>query len=157
LKAGRLYIRVNLTLLRQFDVELLKKIHDYGGLLRVVGWVRFKASRGWTEPSRAIVDTGAHTSLLPLSLWEEIDTEIISDYQVRGLVPNPECKIDVKVGWVTGRIVDGQGNETPETKFRAFLALVDNIPLIIGFKDFLEKYRINIDAVEGEAFIETKP
>jgi len=42
-------------------------------------------------------------------------------------VPKRECKIDVKVGWVIGKIVDKQGNATPETKFRAFLALVDNI------------------------------
>jgi hypothetical protein len=156
LKVGRLYIRVNLTLLKQFDIELLKKVPNYDELLRVIGWIQFKASKSWTEPSRAIIDTGAHTSLLPLSLWKEIDAEIISDHYVRGLVPKPECKIDVKVGWVSDKIVDWQGNETPEIKFRAFLASVDNIPLILGFKDLLERYSINIDAVKGKAFIETK-
>jgi len=124
---GRLSIRVNLTIIKQFDVELLKKVPDYGGLLRILGWVQFRTSNGWTEPSQGIIDTGAHTSLLPLSLWQELDVEIISEHYVRGLVPKRECKIDVKVGWVIGKIVDKQGNATPETKFRGFLALVDNI------------------------------
>lgn len=93
--------------------------------------------------------------MLPLSLWQELDVKIISDHYVRGLVPKKECKIDVKIGWVTGKIVD-EGNAAPETRFRAFLALVDNIPLIVGFKDLLEKYHIDIDAATGKAFIKTK-
>jgi hypothetical protein len=82
--------------------------------------------------------------------------KIISDHYVRGLVPKPECKIDVKVGWVKGRIVDEEGNFTPEIKFRAFLALVDNIPLIVGFKDLLEKYLIQINPAANQAFIEAR-
>jgi hypothetical protein len=71
-------------------------------------------------------------------------------------VPKKECKIDVKVGWVTGRIVDEQGNASPQKRFRSYFALADNIPLIVGFKDLLEKYRIEINASTNEAFIETK-
>lgn len=155
-KAGRLSIKIKLTLLRQYDVELLKKIPDYGELIRIIGWVRFKAPNGWTEPNRAIIDTGAHTSLLPLSLWQELDVKIISDHYVRGLVPKPECKIDVKIGWITEEIIDEEGNSTPEIKFRAFLASVDNIPLIAGFKDLLEKYLIQIDPTTNQAFIEPR-
>lgn len=36
------------------------------------------------------------------------------------------------------------------------MALTDNIPLIVGFKDLLEKYRINIDVTRDKAFIERK-
>jgi hypothetical protein len=117
--------------------------------------VRFTPN-GWTEAEYAILNTGAHTSLLPLSLWEELDVQIIADYFVRGLVPKEECKVEVKVGWIKGKIVDKKGNATPETKFKAFLALTDKIPLIVGFKDLLDKYRISIDASTGKAFIETK-
>ncbi|MFQ6054879.1 MAG: hypothetical protein ACE5KE_05105 [Methanosarcinales archaeon] len=67
-----------------------------------------------------------------------------------------ECKIDVNVGWVNDKIVDKEENSTSETKFRAFLALTDKIPLIVGFKDLLERYSINIDTIKGDAFIETK-
>ncbi len=155
-KVGPLSIKVKLTLLKQYDVELLRKIPDYGKLIRVIGWIKFKTLFGWTEPSHAIIDSGAHTSLIPLSLWQEIDVKIISDYYVRGLVPKPECKIDVKVGWIEGKIVDEYGNSTPKIKFRAFLALVDNIPLIIGFKDLLEKFLIKINPVANQAFIEIR-
>ncbi|MCS4540933.1 MAG: hypothetical protein HY929_01210 [Euryarchaeota archaeon] len=153
---GRLSIRVNLAFVKQFDVELLKKVPDYDGLLRLVCDISFKTTKGWTEAEDAIIDTGAHTSLLPLSLWQELDVKIISDHYVRGLVPKPECKIDVKVGWVTGKIIDEHENSTPEIKFRAFLALVDNIPLIMGFKDLLERYHIDIDAMVSKASIETQ-
>jgi len=88
------------------------KIPDYGVLLRIVCWIWFRKAEGWTRLFLAIVDTGAHTSLIPLSLWRELKTEIISDHYVRGLVPKPECKIDVKVGWVVGKIVNEEGNST---------------------------------------------
>jgi len=137
-------------------VELTKRIPDYGGLLRILCDARFKTPKGWTEARYTIMDTGAYTSLLPLSLWKKLETEILADYFVRGLVPKTECKIDVKVGWVTAIILDKEGNATPEIKFRAFLALIDNILLIIGFKDLLEKYHLEIDVMANEAFIEAK-
>ncbi|MBS7623723.1 hypothetical protein KEJ39_08680 [Candidatus Bathyarchaeota archaeon] len=62
----------------------------------------------------------------------------------------------MKIGWVAGKVVDEHGNATPEMKSRAFSALVENIPLIIGFKDLLEKYHIDIDAKSGRAFIERR-
>jgi len=67
----------------------------------------------------AIIDTGAFTSLIPLSLWKELEVEILTDYFVRGLVPKKICKIDVNVGWITGKIVDKFGNSSSEIKFRA--------------------------------------
>ncbi len=142
--------------MNQYDTELIKRIPDYGGLLRILCDARFKTPQGWTEARYTIMDTGAHTSLLPLSLWKKLETNILADYFVRGLVPNKECKMDVKVGWITGVIMDNEGNATSEIKFRAFLALVDNIPLIIGFKDLLEKYHLEIDVRANIAFIETK-
>lgn len=153
-RAGRQSIRIKLRIINQYDLELSKRIPDYGALLRILCDVRFWAPNGWTEAEYAILDTGAHTSLLPLSLWRGLGVQIIADHFVRGLVPKKECKIAVKVGWVKGKIVDKEGNSTPETNFKAFLALTDNIPLIVGFKDLLEKYRINIDVTRDKAFIE---
>ena len=141
-------------MLKQFDVELLEKVPDYGEFLRIVGWIQLKKSNGWTEPSQAIIDTGAYTSLFPLSLWQDLEVKIISDHFVRGLVPKKQCKIDVKIGWISCKIIDRQGNLTPEIKFRAFLALIDDIPLILGFKDLLDKFRLIISPIEKIGFIE---
>jgi hypothetical protein len=70
LRAGRLSIRVNLTFIKQVDVELLDKVPDYNGLLRLVCDISFKTREGWTDPEQAIIDTGAYMSLLPLSVWQ---------------------------------------------------------------------------------------
>ena len=78
----------------------------------------------------------------------------MAEHYVRSLVPKKECKIDVKVGWVTGVLVDDLGNETPEIKFRAFLALVDNIPLIVGFKDLLDRFKLTISPTDRIGYIE---
>lgn len=151
---GQLSIRVNLTILKQFDIELLEKVPDYGEFLRIVGWVQFKKLKGWTEPSQAIIDTGAYTSLFPISLWQDFEVKIISDHYVRGLVPKKQCKIDVRIGWISCKVIDKEGNITPEIKFRAFLALVDNIPLILGLKDLLDKFKLIIDPIEKSGYIE---
>ncbi len=151
---GRLYIRINIHLIKQYDLELLRRVKDYNGLIRVVCDIRFRTPTEWTDAREAIIDTGAHTTLIPESLWKKLDVQILADYFVRGLVPMEECKIEVKVGWVTGMIVDEVGNATPETRFRAFLASLDNIPLIIGFKDLLDRFSVRIDPLKGTGFIE---
>ncbi|MGQ9469351.1 MAG: hypothetical protein ACUVTD_05940 [Nitrososphaerales archaeon] len=80
--------------------------------------------------------------------------EIMAGHYVRGLVPKKGRKIDVKVGQAIGVLVDDIGNSTPETSFRAFLALVDNIPLIIGFKDLLDKFKLIIEPKDRIGYIE---
>ena len=151
---GRLSIKVNLRIVNEFDFDLTEKIPDYDGLIRILCDIRFKTLNGWSIAESAIIDTGAFTSILPLSLWEELEVEILANYFVRGLVPKKECKINVKVGWIKGRIVDNEGNATFETKFRAFLALVDTIPIIIGFKDLLEKFKLIVNSIEKIAYLE---
>lgn len=153
-KVGRQSIKVNLRIVNEYDFELINRIPDYDGLIRILCDIRFKTVNGWAIAESAIIDTGAFTSLLPLSLWEELEVEILADYFVRGLVPKKDCKIDVKIGWIKGKIVDKTGNTTPETKFRAFLAMVDNIPLVIGFKDLLEKFKLIINSINKIAYLE---
>ncbi|MFX1521131.1 MAG: hypothetical protein ACFFCD_14560 [Promethearchaeota archaeon] len=145
---------MNLSLIKLSDVELLAKIPDYGKLLRIACWVQFKAANGWYAPQYAIIDTGAHTSLLPLSLWQELEVRMVTNHYVRGLVPKKECTIDVKVGWVVGKLVDMQGNTTPEMKVRAFLSLTDNIPLIVGFKDLMDKCELYFNSKSLTGYIE---
>ncbi|KPV62161.1 MAG: hypothetical protein AOA65_2053 [Candidatus Bathyarchaeota archaeon BA1] len=133
LSQGRLSIRVKLDFIHQYDSELLRRFPDYDGLLRLVCFAKFKTKNGWSGARDAIIDTGAHTSILPLSVWEPLDAQILGDYFVRGLVPKKECVLEVKVGWLTGIIIDEQGNTTPETKFRCYLAPSDEVPIVLGF------------------------
>ena len=151
---GRLFIRVQLSFIKLFDFELLEKFPDYNSLLRLVCRARFRTKNGFTEARHAIVDTGAHTSILPLSLWKRLDIKIMGEHYVRGLVPRKECFMNVKVGRVKVRIVDDLGNQTDEIKTRAFLAPVDAVPVIIGFKDLLEKFKVFFDPAKETGYIE---
>lgn len=139
-----------------YDIELSEKIPDYEGLLRLVCRARFRTANGFTEARHSIVDTGAHTSIIPLSLWKRLDIKLMAEHYVRGLVPKKECFMDVKVGLVKARIVDEEGNQTDEMNVRAFLSPVDTVPVIIGFKDLLEKFKVCFDPTKKMAYIETK-
>jgi len=152
---GRLYIRVNIDFIKQYDPELLKKYPDYNGLLRVVSTIVLKTKSGWSKPRFAIIDTGAHTSILPLTVWEEADAEVIGEYFVRGLVPKEECILPVKIGWVCAVILDRFGNRTDELRFRAYLAPTDDVPLIIGFKDLMDKCELQFNSKSLSGYIET--
>lgn len=149
-------IRVNLDFVEQYDLELLRRLPDFGGLLRLVGTVRFKTKDDWSEARDAIIDTGAHTSILPLSVWGTLDAQILGDYFVRGLVPKKECIMKVRIGSITGVIMDELGNITPETKFRSYLAPTDEVPIVLGFKDLLEKFTVHFDFSRRTAYIEYK-
>jgi len=113
-----------------------------------------KTKYGWSKPRLAIIDTGAHTSVLPLTVWKEADTEIIGNYFVRGLVPKEECILTVKVSWIHAIILDRFGNRTKELRFRAFLAPTDDVPLIIGFKDLMDICELRFNAKSLKGYIE---
>ncbi|MEM3608295.1 MAG: hypothetical protein QW238_05480, partial [Candidatus Bathyarchaeia archaeon] len=102
----------------------------------------------------AIIDTGAHTSILPLTVWEEAYVELIGDYYVRGLVPKEECILPVKIGWVHGILLDRSGNRTSELKFRAYLAPTDEVPLIIGFKDLMDRCELQFNSKSLTGYVE---
>lgn len=137
-------------------MEILQKIPGYNGLLRLVGYAIFKTPTGWTELEDVIIDTGAHTSILPRWLWIEIEREKIADHYVRGLVPKEECIMDVEVAWVTVVLLDARGNRTPEIKFRAYLTLTDEIPIVLGFKDLLDRLILHLDYGQKIAYVEEK-
>jgi hypothetical protein len=140
------------------DHELDRKLSALGmsnraGVLRLLCRIAFKTTTGWTKPFPAIIDTGAHTSLIPLNIWSLTDAQILADHYVKGLVPKPECKIDVKVGTVTGVLLDRQ-NSSKEYRFLSFLATTNDVPLILGFKELLSKLRLYIDPQTSTAWLE---
>jgi len=124
-------------------------------ILRLKCDVRFreKSSKFWTYD--AIVDTGAFISLIPYSIWKNVEHVEITRHYVGGIVPRKECSIDVIIGKIKLKLIDEE-NETDEMEICAYLAMTDEVPLIIGFKDLLTKFKIYIDFPENEAWIEEK-
>ncbi|RLF92875.1 hypothetical protein DRN50_08170, partial [Thermococci archaeon] len=53
---------------------------DYGELVRLSILIRFKTKLGWSK----LIDTGAHTSVIPRYIWEGIDVEEKVNHSVQG-------------------------------------------------------------------------
>jgi len=75
-----------------FDSFKDESLSDYN-IIRLKCGVQFQTSEGWSQPYSAIIDTGAHTSVLPLSLWKSITHRKIKDYKIYGLSKKEECSL----------------------------------------------------------------
>jgi len=123
-------------------------------LTRLMGWVVFKTARGWSIPMDAIIDTGAHTSILPKSIWKVIRTKKTGSFDIQGISSKKECRVPCGVGQITAQFIDELGNTSKELKITAFLALTDEVPLIIGFKDILSEFKACFNQKKDIAFLE---
>lgn len=135
------------------DQELYEKLHRRSKAIRAYCLVRFKTATGFTKPYPAIIDTGAHTSLLPLEVWNLVQYEILGEHYVAGLVPS--TKLDVKVGELSLIFVDLL-NTSKEYKFLCFLSPSDRIPLILGFKELLSEFKLVVDYPRNVVWLEEK-
>lgn len=122
-------------------------------IVRLMCSIRFKTLKGWTRPFRGVIDTGAHTTLIPLSLWRQLLCKSIKKTMVQGIVAREECSIPVIIGRVWGQFLDEEDNQSKELEVISYLALTDETPLIIGFKDLLEKFNVYFDFQSKEAYL----
>ena len=136
------------------DVGLKNKLLEYGTLIRLISKVKFKTHKGWSKTYDALIDTGAHTTLIPLSIWQDIETDILADHEVKGILAKKECSVLVKVAKVKTVMFDLEGNQTDELEIPAYLSLIENVPLLIGFRGILDKFSVCFDYRQNTAFIE---
>ena len=137
------------------DSELENKVPERAEIVRLWCLVQFKKQKDWTMPYPALIDTGAHTTIIPKKIWSDLSIKKIAKHYVRGLIPKEECKLDIEVGEVEILVCD-KVKHTNKMQILSYLALVDNIPLILGFKDLLSKFKVCFDYNQNVAFIETK-
>ena len=137
-----------------FENKDLLSIIGTHKFVRLKAYIEFVRADGTPFVLDAIVDTGAYMSAIPFHIWKEIPVERQGRYEIFGLSPKPECKIHALVGKVMCKICDEKGSTTPIIKIHTYLALVDDIPLIIGFKDLLSKFNVCFNYEKGEAYIE---
>jgi len=133
------------------DNELHSKLHGRSNAIRVYCMIRFKTEFGFSEPYPAIIDTGAHTSLIPSNMWKSSEHKLIGDHYVKGLVP--DAKLDVKVGEITLLFADLL-NASKEYPCLCSLSPHDRTPLILGFKDLLSKIKLVVDYPENKVWLE---
>ena len=121
-------------------------------VIRLWCGIKFETDNGLTATYPAIVDTGAHISLIPKRIWSTSKVKILADHYVRGLIPKPECKMGVKVGEISGYLVDQEGI-TSKYKSSSYLAPTNDVPIIMGFRELLTKFRVCFDYPD-EAWLE---
>lgn len=148
-------MRVNLFFRVSKDPALEEKVKGIE-VIRFKALVRFQTPDGWTDVYEAIVDTGAHVSLIPLSIWQESVRAELADHTVRGIVPKPDCSLPVKLGKLRYRLLDREGHRTKPLDIHAFLAPTDEVSLILGFKDLLMQFAHHFDYRTDTAYIDTR-
>jgi len=122
-------------------------------IVRLRGYVQFEKMSGEFSIHDALIDTGAFISLIPFSIWKDADVKRLGNHSVGGINQKQECTIPVIIGKIDVRLIDEE-NQTEKTNIHAYLALTDEIPLIIGFKDVLSSFRICFDYTKDAAWIE---
>lgn len=145
----RLQVRIKKLVDPELDLKL-----DYGELVRLSILIQFKTESGWSKLYEAIIDTGAHTSVIPRYIWEGIYADEKVDHSVQGIVPKKECSLPVKVSNIRGALFDDELNHTNEVVFHAFCAIDDRVPLILGFKNLIENFTIHFNIKSGVAYLE---
>jgi len=138
--------------------ELISARYKYHPLtmIRLIASVKFIQADGMLfESLEAIVDTGAHTSVLPLSLWQQLAVEIEKeDVAFGGINDQPECRIPASLGRVRCFLTDETKRLSPELDASCFLAKTEHVPLILGFAGLLSKFNICFNYASGVAYAE---
>ena len=148
--------KINLFFDKLVDEEFDIKVQGRSTVIRLYIRIRFKnKDNKYTKPIPAIIDSGAFISVIPLHIWSLCNPKVITNHEMTGLIPKDECKLPVLVGEIKGILVD-QDNMSDEYKFISYLALTDKIPVILGFRELLEKFKICFDYQEKIGFIELK-
>jgi len=146
---------IKLIISRELNKELNDCIPGLGNFIRVKCRTKFKRMRGdYTEPITGLLDTGAFISLVPYDIWQDMEVDILTTYEMRGVVPKKECKVNVDVGKIKCRIVDEFGNKSGEIETYTYLSRTNRVPLIIGFKGLLERFKIVIDCEKNNAYLD---
>jgi len=143
---------VNLFFEKLTSKKLSKKVEGID-IVRLRCYVQFEKRTGDIDVQDAIVDTGAFISLIPFSIWKDIEVDRLADYHVGGLIPKQDCTIPVIIGKIQLRLVD-EAHQTKKINVHAYLALTDEIPLILGFKDLLAAFKVCFNYRENTAWLE---
>ncbi len=147
-------IKLQLGIRNFIDYDLEKAVPGMGTITRVRCGVQFKTSGGWSRIRIGIVDTGGHTTVIQYAFWSNADVKLLGKHVLKGVVPKSGCEIPVKIGKISCQLVDELDNKSGDAEVRAYLAEVNTVPLIIGIRDLLENWHIELDIGKRIGFIE---
>ncbi len=146
---------INLSLYEILDPELL----DEGirlRLIRLICYLRFATSEGWSGVERAIVDTGAPVAVIPWSIGNRIAVRPLSTrvMEIHGISADDQEQpfVPARLAEVTCVLLD-QTRVSPSLRLKAYLMPDDATPLVLGFEDLLTSYELLCNYVRNETFL----
>ncbi|PKL15310.1 MAG: hypothetical protein CVV50_00530 [Spirochaetae bacterium HGW-Spirochaetae-6] len=98
----------------------------------------------WSRTWPAIIDTGAHTTVIPEFIWRDLSYEPLSESLFLGVKSNLLCSIPCKVAKIYAKILDQQ-NQTKPLLMHAYLAKSNDVPLLLGISTALENFTLNLN------------
>ena len=143
-------IKLNLYVRRLPDIELM---NEEFRLTRLFCDVVFEFETSLSDPYSGIIDTGAPISIIPFSIWSRTTVRKLKKVHLQGITAGKECAVPVTAGIMSAIFVGKEGNRVKRS-FRTYLAENDEVPLLLGMQDLLEKTEVFLDLKKEMAWIE---
>ena len=144
-------IKIDLEFETRLDSDLLS-VGISICLIRLIASLRLKTAEAWTDPYKAIIDTGSPITLIPKHVWEKVS--------VKWIIPGSIQLTGLGSGGVSGKLAEvvmvflDKKGPSPSISLKAFLVDSDTIPLIIGFEDVLTDIKMVCDYKSKSAFLQ---
>ena len=142
-------MRINLRVAQYEDIEALERGHP-AVTHRLYTNLRLHLRSKWSDPLRAIVDTGAPYSVIPHDLATQLLATPLYRTRMGGLVPKE---------YMYGTMVETEcmaadGENTSEPfKIRAIVADKSGIPLLLGLHGIIDKKELVSRIASRQAWI----
>jgi len=144
-------IKIDLEFETKLDSDLLS-VGISIRLIRLIASLRLKTAEAWTDPYKAIIDTGSPITLIPEHVWEKVSVKWISPGSIQ-LTWLGSGGVSGKLAEVVMVFLDKKGL-SPPISLKAFLVDSDTVPLIIGFEDVLTDIKMVCDYKSKIAFFQ---
>jgi len=126
--------------------EIRKQLNlDFGFVTSIPILARFLKADGTWRTVEMIFDTGAGISLLPRHVGEEIGIKKYVNHKLTGISKREECLVPVKISRVKAKLIDSEGNMSPEFEIWVAFADRDDVPSVLGMKDIIDKFTFKSD------------
>ena len=149
-------IKINLDFETKIDVEFLTEGVAVK-IVRLYGTIQLKTIEGWSPEETAIVDTGNPISVIPRSIWEDINYKILihPKTKIYGIGTSDAQALTGSLAEVTMIFKDRNSVSLP-IKTKVHLLDDDSVPLIIGYEDILTKSKLVSDYKNSIAYLDFK-
>jgi hypothetical protein len=146
--------RINLEFQTKIDLDFI----SYGVkvlLIRLIGNVHLKNNQNWSTEEKVIIDTGNPISIIPYSVWQNIERKVLvlSKTKLYGLGSSNEIALSGQLAVVTIVFKD-EKNVSKPLKIKANLLDDDNAPFLIGYEDILTQSKLVSDYKNNISYIE---